>query len=51
LRGSDTQGVAAERTRYFPNWVDISRIKPSIVSNAYRRQLGIAAHIEHPGQE
>jgi colanic acid biosynthesis glycosyl transferase WcaI len=36
------KGVAAERTHYFPNWVDISRIKPTIVSNAYRRQLGIA---------
>jgi colanic acid biosynthesis glycosyl transferase WcaI len=39
-----TKGVAVKRTRYFPNWVDISRIKPMMTSGgAYRAQLGISA--------
>jgi colanic acid biosynthesis glycosyl transferase WcaI len=37
------KGVAQPRIRYFPNWVDISHIKPAPTSNAYRTQLGIAA--------
>ncbi len=36
------KGVAAERTHYFPNWVDMTRIRPALVSKAYRSQLGIA---------
>lgn len=35
------KGVAKERTRYFPNWVDISHIAPSCSSPNYRRELGI----------
>jgi colanic acid biosynthesis glycosyl transferase WcaI len=37
-----TKGVQQERTRYFPNWVDLGRIRPT-VDPAYRAQLGIAA--------
>ncbi len=37
-----TKGVELKRARYFPNWVDISRIKPSMRSNAYRSELAIA---------
>jgi colanic acid biosynthesis glycosyl transferase WcaI len=36
------KGVPQERTRYFPNWVDLSRIRPS-ANPAYRQQLGISA--------
>jgi colanic acid biosynthesis glycosyl transferase WcaI len=35
------KGVAKERTRYFPNWVDISHIGPFCSSPNYRRELGI----------
>ena len=35
------KGVARERTRYFPNWVDISHIGPFCSSPNYRRELGI----------
>lgn len=35
------KGVEVERTRYFPNWVDISHVKPSLGSPRYREQLGI----------
>ncbi|HMA00062.1 MAG TPA: glycosyltransferase WbuB [Steroidobacteraceae bacterium] len=38
-----TKGVAVKRTRYFPNWVDISRIKPSLSGAKYRAQLGVPA--------
>jgi colanic acid biosynthesis glycosyl transferase WcaI len=37
------KGVAQERVRFFPNWVDIGHIKPTAPSGAYRSQLGIAA--------
>jgi colanic acid biosynthesis glycosyl transferase WcaI len=37
------KGVATERVRFFPNWVDVSRIFPSSSNNSYRRQLGISA--------
>ena len=38
------KGVAVKRTRYFPNWVDISRIKPSMgAGGTYRAELGISA--------
>lgn len=37
------KGVKEERTRYFPNWVDISHIKPSPVVGRYRAELGIAS--------
>jgi colanic acid biosynthesis glycosyl transferase WcaI len=36
-----TKGVVPERTRYFPNWVDISRTKHGSVKEFYRAQLGI----------
>jgi len=36
-----TKGVAAERTCYFPNWVDVSRIWPAR-KDGYRAELGIA---------
>jgi colanic acid biosynthesis glycosyl transferase WcaI len=35
-----TKGVVPERTRYFPNWVDLSRTRGS-VKGIYRAQLGI----------
>jgi colanic acid biosynthesis glycosyl transferase WcaI len=35
------KGVEAGRTRYFPNWVDVSRITPHSNRDAYRRELGI----------
>jgi colanic acid biosynthesis glycosyl transferase WcaI len=35
-----TKGVIAGKTRYFPNWVDLSRIKPP-KNGSYRTQLGI----------
>jgi putative colanic acid biosynthesis glycosyltransferase WcaI len=35
------KGVAAERTCYFPNWVDVSRIRPAR-KGGYRAELGIA---------
>jgi colanic acid biosynthesis glycosyl transferase WcaI len=37
------KGVAQERIRYFPNWVDVSHIEPTLTSGAYRARLGIAA--------
>jgi colanic acid biosynthesis glycosyl transferase WcaI len=39
-----TKGVQQERTRYFPNWVDMSHVRPSIASGSHRAQLGIAAN-------
>jgi colanic acid biosynthesis glycosyl transferase WcaI len=36
------KGVAAEKIRFFPNWVDTSLIKASAPRPAYRRQLNIA---------
>ena len=36
-----TKGVPEERTRFFPNWVDTSRIVPFITNSSYRAQLGI----------
>jgi colanic acid biosynthesis glycosyl transferase WcaI len=35
------KGVKREQTRYFPNWVDIAHIKPSIAKGVYRAELGI----------
>jgi colanic acid biosynthesis glycosyl transferase WcaI len=41
------KGVSQGRIRYFPNWVDISRFKPTFkptsTSGTYRARLGIAA--------
>jgi colanic acid biosynthesis glycosyl transferase WcaI len=37
-----TKGVAKERTRFFPNWVDISHIGLFCSGADYRRELGIA---------
>jgi len=37
------KGVAQERIRYFPNWVDVAHIKPTLSSQRYRARLGIAA--------
>jgi len=39
------KGVPQRRIRYFPNWVDISRFKPTSTSGTYRAQLGIAADV------
>jgi colanic acid biosynthesis glycosyl transferase WcaI len=36
------KGVSQKQTRYFPNWVDMSHIKPNSASGIYRAQLGIA---------
>lgn len=36
------KGVDKERTRHFPNWVDISHISPACDGSGYRAQLGIA---------
>jgi colanic acid biosynthesis glycosyl transferase WcaI len=35
------KGVLIERTRYFPNWVDITHIKPTAANFKYRDELGI----------
>jgi colanic acid biosynthesis glycosyl transferase WcaI len=35
------KGVDSSKTRYFPNWVDISHIKPCVSGEKYRAQLGI----------
>jgi colanic acid biosynthesis glycosyl transferase WcaI len=35
------KGVDPTKTRYFPNWVDISHIKPTRSGEQYRTQLGI----------
>lgn len=37
------KGVEPTRTRYFPNWVDVSQIKPSLARGVYRAELGIPA--------
>ncbi len=37
------KGVPKARTRYFPNWVDVSRIHPGFDGDAFRVQLGIPA--------
>jgi colanic acid biosynthesis glycosyl transferase WcaI len=34
------KGVPEERTRYFPNWVDISHVNPSSNGKSYRNELG-----------
>lgn len=34
------KGVPEERTRYFPNWVDISHVRPSCEEKGYRGDLG-----------
>jgi colanic acid biosynthesis glycosyl transferase WcaI len=36
-----TKGVSPERTRYFPNWVDLSRIRHGVAKRSYRAELGI----------
>jgi colanic acid biosynthesis glycosyl transferase WcaI len=36
------KGVEYQRVRYFPNWVDISHIKPAGVATGLRAELGIA---------
>lgn len=35
-----SKGVVLDKTRYFPNWVDLTRIKPP-KNGSYRAQLGI----------
>jgi colanic acid biosynthesis glycosyl transferase WcaI len=37
------KGVEAARTRYFPNWVDVSRINPDFKDDAFRTRLNIPA--------
>jgi colanic acid biosynthesis glycosyl transferase WcaI len=37
------KGVAMERLRLFPNWVDIGHVKPVAAESSYRAELGIAA--------
>jgi colanic acid biosynthesis glycosyl transferase WcaI len=36
-----TKGVVPERTRYFPNWVDLSRPRQGPAKGMYRTELGI----------
>jgi colanic acid biosynthesis glycosyl transferase WcaI len=36
-----TKGVEPERTRYFPNWVDLARIRP-MAKGSFRETLGIS---------
>jgi len=36
------KGVEADRTAYFPNWVDVSHINPARSAWTYRVELGIA---------
>jgi colanic acid biosynthesis glycosyl transferase WcaI len=36
-----TKGVVQARTRYFPNWVDVTRIRPTPMGS-YRSKLGIS---------
>lgn len=38
-----TKGVTPERTRYFPNWVVMPRIKQGGPTGGYRQELGIPA--------
>jgi colanic acid biosynthesis glycosyl transferase WcaI len=35
------KGVAPERVRFFPNWVDLEHIRPTAAFDSYRAQLGI----------
>jgi colanic acid biosynthesis glycosyl transferase WcaI len=35
------KGVAPERVRFFPNWVDLEHIRPTAAFESYRAQLGI----------
>ena len=37
------KGVQPKRAHYFPNWVDVTAIKPSLNGGTYRMQLGIPA--------
>jgi colanic acid biosynthesis glycosyl transferase WcaI len=37
-----TKGVVQAQTRYFPNWVDVTRIRPTS-SGSYRAKLGISS--------
>jgi colanic acid biosynthesis glycosyl transferase WcaI len=37
-----SKGVRETRTRYFPNWVDISHVGPFCSGERYRSELGIA---------
>lgn len=39
-----TKGVDAEKTAYFPNWIDPSRIFPLTGENPYRKSLGFSAN-------
>jgi colanic acid biosynthesis glycosyl transferase WcaI len=36
------KGVQSQKTSYFPNWVDLSHIKPTVSGEKYREQLGIS---------
>lgn len=38
------KGVKKNRIRFFPNWVDISKISPLTQESPYRRELGIPAN-------
>lgn len=35
------KGVAPDRVRFFPNWVDVSAVQPLGRPSAYRRELGL----------
>jgi colanic acid biosynthesis glycosyl transferase WcaI len=35
------KGVVEERAEYFPNWVDVSHVKPALCSETYRLELDI----------
>jgi colanic acid biosynthesis glycosyl transferase WcaI len=39
------KGVAAERTRFFPNWVDTTHVGPFCSGADFRRELGIGSEV------
>jgi colanic acid biosynthesis glycosyl transferase WcaI len=36
------KGVAPEKIRFFPNWVDVGHVRPLVAPSSYRAELGIA---------
>ncbi|WP_342617496.1 glycosyltransferase WbuB [Rhodoferax sp. GW822-FHT02A01] len=38
------KGVAAHKAVHFPNWVDLSHVRPLAAPSSYRAELGIAVH-------
>lgn len=44
LKKLSEKGVDKDRIRFFPNWVDISKISPLNEESPYRKELGIPAN-------